>query len=93
MAKRKERIVGIDVSAKTLQLAIRSLPGEVRDLEFPNSPEGHKAICALVTKGGGLPRVCLEATSLYGLDVAIALHRKGVQVMVANPKAANSTAS
>lgn len=90
MAKRKhkELVVGIDVSAKTLQVALRTLTGDVRDLEFTNDAIGHRKLCDLLAKGRGRARACLEATSLYGLDVAIALHRAGVEVMVANPKAA-----
>ena len=42
MAKRsvKSQYVGIDVSARTLQVAIGG-PDGVRDLEFSNDAEGH----------------------------------------------------
>jgi transposase len=42
----------------------------------------------MVTKNGFSARVVLEATGVYGLDLALALHRaKRVEVMVANPRA------
>jgi transposase len=90
MAKKlhKELVAGIDVSAETLQVALRALTGEIRDLVFTNDAAGHKKLCGLLGKRKHGARVCLEATSLYGLDVAIALHEAGVAVMVANPKAA-----
>lgn len=78
---------GIDVAAKTLQVAFRGRNGEVVDLEFTNDAAGHQKLCLLFVKL--LPaRVCLEATSLYGLDLAVALHVAGVEVMIANPRAA-----
>jgi transposase len=83
-----EQFAGIDVSAATLQVALRGLDGEVRDLEFTNDAVGHGKLVALLTKGKRTARVCLEATSLYGLDLAIALAAAKVAVMVVNPKAA-----
>lgn len=86
--KHRELVAGIDVSAKTLQVALRSLTGEIRDLEFTNDAAGHRKLVGLLTKGGHAARVCLEATSLYGLDAAIALSQAKVAVMIVNPKAA-----
>ena len=82
-------LVAIDVSAKSLQVAIET-PGEAaRDGEFENTAEGHRALLRHVTKGGGLVRVCLEATGSYSLDVALHLSSHArVEVMVLNPKAA-----
>ena len=90
MAKRsvKSQYVGIDVSARTLQVAIGG-PDGVRDLEFSNDAEGHKKLCKVLTKKGVSVRVCLEATGNYSLDVAIALTAtKGVEVMIVNPRSA-----
>jgi len=42
----------------------------------------------VLTKKGSRPWVCLEATAVYHLEVALALHEaRGVEVMVANPRA------
>ena len=90
MAKRsvKSQYVGIDVSARTLQVAIGG-PDGVRDLEFSNDAEGHKKLCKVLTKKGVSVRVCLEATGNYSLDVAIALTAtEGVEVMIVNPRSA-----
>jgi transposase len=41
-----------------------------------------------LTRGGKRVRVCMEATGLYGLDVALALSaQEGIELMVANPRA------
>jgi transposase len=49
--------------------------------------DGHQKLVALF--GRCRPaRLCLEATGLYGLDIALALHEAGLEVMVANPRAA-----
>lgn len=90
MAKRSKKVqyVGIDVSAKTLQVAMDGSDG-VRDLEFSNDADGHKKLCKVLTKKGVSVRVCLEATGNYSLDVAIALTAtKGVEVMIVNPRSA-----
>lgn len=85
----KELLVGIDVSGKTLQVAIQTAEGEVRDLEFSNDAQGHKNLVAVITKSGRSARVCLEATGNYSLDVSMLLARHDrVAVMVLNPKAA-----
>jgi transposase len=86
--KNKEIRAGIDISAKKLNVAIRLLTGEVKDLEFTNDTEGHKKLTQLLTKGGRPARAVCEATSLYGLDLCLALNAAGVGVMVVNPKAA-----
>jgi transposase len=79
---------GIEVSSQELLVALshggRTLPLQ----SFPNSPEGHRAIAHYLARPGGLVRVCLESTGVYGLDLALLLEgREGVQVMVANPRA------
>lgn len=89
----KELLVGIDVSGKTLQVAVENPEGEVRDLEFANSPEGHKALVATITKSGRSARVCLEATANYSLDISIVLAKHArTEVMVLNPRVARKFA-
>lgn len=83
-----EQSVGVDVAAETLSVEIAS-DGEVAvRLEFANTAAGHKALIKRLTKKGRRARVCLEATGMYSLDLALALHQAGIAVMVVNPKIA-----
>lgn len=96
MAKKQkdlEQVVGIDVSAKTLQIALLGVDGQVTDMEFPNTATGHANLVEKLTKKGRSARVCLEATGTYSLDIAIALtgHTR-IAVMVVNPKSARKFA-
>lgn len=79
---------GIDVSAEELTVALRRDGQRRAPRSFPNTPEGHRAICRYLAKAGYLVRVCSESTGLYGLDLSLALSAcQGIQVMVANPRA------
>lgn len=75
---------GIDVSAKKLS-ACRWRDGRQDAREFANNAEGH---AALVKWLGRRARVCVEATGVYHLQLALALRRAGVELMVVNPRAA-----
>lgn len=84
---RKWDCVGVDVGSKALVVAMDRGRG-VRMSEFSNDSAGHGKLCRKLTKGGRRARVCLESTGIYGLDLALSLHRaRGVEVMVANPRA------
>jgi transposase len=77
---------GIEVSARELVVALEGKKGGLR--RFANTPAGHQVLVRTLTRGGKRVRVCLEATGLYGLDVALALSaQEGLEVMVANPRA------
>jgi transposase len=77
---------GIEVSARELVVALESQPGKLR--RFANTPAGHRALLHTLTRGGQRVRVCLEATGLYGLDLALELSAHPVvELMVANPRA------
>ena len=81
--------VGIDLSACTLVVALERdhQPGRQRR-EFPNTAAGHKVLIQWLSKSATAVQVCIEATGLYSLDLALALHRaEGIEVMVANPRA------
>ncbi|HIE69233.1 MAG TPA: IS110 family transposase, partial [Planctomycetes bacterium] len=83
--------VGIDVSAKTLAVAWRDRRGKVVKGEFVNNAAGHAKL--LKRLAGSARRVCLEATGIYHLDVALTLHQTdNVEVMVANPRAVHDFA-
>lgn len=80
---------GLDVGATELVLALER--GELTEplRTLPNTPAGHRALIKLLTRRGAHARVCLEATGVYSLRVALALHRaERVEVMVINPRAA-----
>lgn len=90
---KKTTLAGIDVSARTLDVALDSARGAPQLLSFPNTTAGHQKLIRRVTRGGRPARVCIEATGVYHLDLCVALHRaKGVDVMVVNPRASNDFA-
>src|SRR5436190_23488834 len=77
---------GIDVSAKTLA-AQRWREKEEREKsrEFGNDAAGHGELLKWIGKCG---RVCMEATGIYHLQLALTLLAAGVDVMVLNPRVA-----
>jgi len=75
---------GIDVSARTLT-GVRRRGGEEEQREFANEAVGHRELLAWVGKGA---RVCVEATGVYHLQLALTLRAAGVEVMVLNPRVA-----
>lgn len=79
---------GIDVSSKTLAVDVAGKAPR----EFPNTPLGHRALLTWLRRGPLPLRVCLEATGLYGLDLALALAAAGIPLMVANPRSARNFA-
>ncbi len=85
----RDQLVGIDVSAKSLTVEVSWGNEAPQRLEFANSTAGHQALIKRLTKGRRSARICLEATGIYSLDLAVALQRaKGIEVMVVNPRAA-----
>jgi transposase len=78
---------GIEVSSRSLIVAGRVGDSNQPLQEFPNTSDGHQAVLRQLNRSGRSPRVVLESTGLYGLDLALALHAAGVAVMVANPRA------
>ena len=81
--------VGIDVSARTLVVALeRDHQTGRQRREFLNTAVGHEGLIQWLSKSATAVQVCIEATGLYSLDLALALHRaEGIEVMVANPRA------
>jgi transposase len=80
--------VGVDVSAKTLDIAFRRAKGRVEWQKFDNDAAGHRALVKYLKKLSKLIRVVMESTGVYGLDLALALNKGGIEVMVVNPRAA-----
>jgi len=81
--------VGIDVSAKKLDVGWRDSKGRVERQTFENESAGHRALVGHLKKRAGrkVIRVVLESTGVYGIDLAMALDRARFDVMVANPRA------
>jgi transposase len=79
---------GIDVSAKTLAVAVQQREDQpYQEREFANTSSGHKALLAWLGKWKAPVRVTLEATGTYSLDLAVRLDQaEGVELAVANPK-------
>jgi transposase len=94
MAKsRAMRTVGIDVSARWVDVSRAAADEAVATRQCANTPAGQRALARWVTQGGRAARVVLEATGLYSLDVALTLQRTaGVEVMVVNPRASKEFA-
>lgn len=84
---------GIEVSLEELLVALRRGAQTLPLKAFPNTPEGHQALIRHVRHAGRTVRVCLESTGVYGLDVALAMARAEIEVMVANPRAARHFAT
>lgn len=80
--------VGIDVSAKTLDLSMKHNKQWLH-AEFVNSSSGHKAIVRYISKRAKSARICVEATGIYHLELCLSLHKaQGIKVMVINPRIA-----
>lgn len=79
---------GIDVSAKTLSVC-RWRDGQQQEREFANDAAGHGELLRWL---GRRARVCVEATGVYHLQLALTLRAGGVEVMVVNPRVAKDFA-
>jgi len=85
--------VGIDVSARSLEAALVGPSHRSTTASFANSPAGHRQLIKWATKRGHLAQVCLEATGVYSLEIALALHHHPkTKVMVINSKAIHNYA-
>lgn len=89
----KPAVCGIDVSAKELVVVVERAGRRAAARCFANTPSGHQQLRRYLGGVGEKVRVCLEATGLYGLDVACCLAGDAeVEVMVANPRAVRNFA-
>lgn len=79
---------GIEVSYQTLVVDQAGKPPR----EFPNTAAGHRALLAGLRRNTLPLRVCMEATGLYGLDLALHLSAAGIPLQVANPRAVRNFA-
>jgi transposase len=79
---------GIEVSSQTL---VVDRAGEA-PREFPNTAAGHRSLLAWLRRSPIPLQVCMEATGLYGLDLALCLAAAGIPLLVANPRAVRNFA-
>jgi transposase len=78
--------VGIDVSAKTLAAERwREDEDKGKSRAFANDADGAGELLKWIGRGA---RVCMEATGVYHLQLALRLAASGVEVMVINPRVA-----
>lgn len=78
---------GIDVGSQQLLVTL-SRDGKRWRRVFANTASGHQAICRFFCRPGRITRVCVEATGIYGLDLALRLAAcSSIQLTVANPRA------
>jgi len=85
-------VAGIDVSAETLDLIVRKNGKNQKVKQFKNTADGHASLIdELVSKN--VSHVCLEATGIYHLDLAVRLDQApSFDVMVLNPRVARKFA-
>lgn len=81
-------VAGIDVSARELSVAVLAGAAKPELTTFEQTPEGHRKL-ATHLRARGVERVVLEATGIYYLDAALALHEAGLRLSVINPRAAH----
>src|SRR5512134_3747387 len=80
-----QNIVGIDVAKDTLVVCLLSANRREAS-SIPNTRKGfHQLHHWLKKRQASDAHVCLEATGIYGVDVAQFLHEKGYIVSVVNP--------
>ena len=80
--------VGVDVDSQYLVCKIQRNGKEFPISTFENTPIGHRRFIKWATKHHKPARICMEATGVYSLLFALALHQaQNIEVMVMNPKA------
>lgn len=80
--------IGIDVSAKTLDVTVlHGAGGKPKRRHFDNDSVAHVALILWLHLLAPVRVVC-EATGVYHLDLAYALHHAGIALMVVNPRRA-----
>ena len=86
-------LVGIDVASRTLAVSLERPGGELEAFELANEPTGHRDLIKRLTRRRNRAWIALEASGVYHLDLALALHQAdGIEVMVVNPRVARDFA-
>ena len=80
--------VGVDISNEVFDVTMQHGSGVVRK-QFSNTKTGHRQFIRWALYQANSARVCLEATGIYHLQLALALDRHpDIEVMIVNPCAA-----
>ena len=80
--------VGIDISNEVFDATMQHSSGVVRK-QFSNTKIGHRQFIRWALYQASSARICLEATGIYHLQLALALDRHpDIEVMIVNPCAA-----
>ena len=80
--------VGIDISNEVFDATMQHASGVVRQ-QFTNTKTGHRKFIRWAMYQASSARICLEATGIYHLQLALALDRcTDIELMVVNPCAA-----
>ncbi|MDO8438165.1 MAG: transposase, partial [Nitrosomonadaceae bacterium] len=82
---------GIDIGAAELVVVIRKNGISMKAQKFANTAADRLRLVKRLSKFPGVT-VCLEATGVYHLDLALALADAGMRLIVLNPKAAHNFA-
>lgn len=82
---------GIDVSAHELTVALLQPDQKAQLSTFEQTPASHKALAKYLKKRK-VQQIVMEATGIYYLDAALALHAAGLTVSVINPRSAHNFA-
>jgi transposase len=88
--KRPKYYVGVDISAENFMVAVGEEPWRVvaKGEEFRNKMEGYEKMKAWMEKRGiGVENavLCMEATGVYGEELAYYLQAKGYRIVVEAP--------
>lgn len=80
--------VGIDISNEVFDATMQHSSGVVRK-QFSHTKTGHRQFIRWALYQASSARICLEATGIYHLQLALALERHpDIEVMIVNPCAA-----
>ena len=80
--------IGIDISNDVFD-ATQQYGDSMQRRQFANTPSGHRAFIRWALRNGTPIQVCLEATGVYHLQLALSLERhSAIELMVVNPCAA-----
>lgn len=80
--------IGVDVDSQYLVCKARFGEEDLPVRQFDNNAVGHRQFIKWARHRGATARVCMEATGVYSLPFALALHSaEGIDVSVVNPKA------
>lgn len=86
--------IGVDVDSKNLVCRIRRNGKDYPEAVFSNDAVGHRKFVSWATKRGKPARVGMEATGVYSMPFALALHEaRLIEVMVINPRAVKNFAT